>query len=136
MGYAAHSLKSAAKMLGFREISQITDGLEQITESITNGEIEHSKVLHDTIEKAVGYLKDLSEGKDVDNSNISAILNELEPSAVPFRWSGRSWKRTRRKSRTKNFLKIWSRFLLMRPGNLLKVSIMTTLNWKKCLKVR
>jgi chemosensory pili system protein ChpA (sensor histidine kinase/response regulator) len=80
MGYAAHSLKSAAKMLGFREISQITDGLEQVTESISSGEIEHSKVLHDTIEKAVGYLKELSEGRDVDSADISQIVNELEPS--------------------------------------------------------
>ncbi|MCK5344434.1 MAG: Hpt domain-containing protein, partial [Candidatus Heimdallarchaeota archaeon] len=78
MGYSAHSLKSAAKMLGFREISQITDGLEIVTEAISNSEIQHTKALHDAIEKAVVILKDLSEGNTVSSTDISNIVNNLE----------------------------------------------------------
>lgn len=79
MGYAAHSLKSAAKMLGFREISQITDGLEKITEAISNNEIQQTQTLHDTIEKAVTILKDLSENKTVADIEISKIIKNLAP---------------------------------------------------------
>lgn len=81
MGYAAHSLKSAAKMLGFREISQITDGLEILTEAISNNEIEHTSELHNTIDRAVEILKDLSENKEVESPDISKIVNSLAPAS-------------------------------------------------------
>jgi len=78
MSYASHSLKSAAKMLGFREISQITDSLEQVTDAIINNEISHSSELSDKIIDAVDILDNLSKGESLPTEKISGIINDLE----------------------------------------------------------
>ncbi|KAA3610287.1 MAG: response regulator [Calditrichaeota bacterium] len=78
MSYASHSLKSASKMLGFREISQITDGLELLTEAIINDEISHSPELHAKIDEAVNILTKLSEGESLGAEKITGIIFDLE----------------------------------------------------------
>lgn len=78
MGYASHSLKSAAKMLGFSEISQITDSLEMITDAINKKEIRHNSDLHAKVEEAVQILEKLSEGNVLGAAEISNIIYDLE----------------------------------------------------------
>jgi len=76
--YASHSLKSAAKMLGFREIGQIADGLEQLAESLSKNEIIHDDQIDDVLTKSVVTIKALSEGEKLSSSDIADMLNQLE----------------------------------------------------------
>lgn len=76
--YASHSLKSAAKMLGFREIGQISDGLEQLAEALNKNEIVHDTEIHKTLVNSINYIKSLSDGKKLSSSEIADVLNQLE----------------------------------------------------------
>ncbi len=78
ISYASHSLKSAAKMLGFREISQITDSLEQVADGVLNNNIVSSPELNDKINDAVVILEKLSRGVELDTEDISGIIYDLE----------------------------------------------------------
>jgi chemosensory pili system protein ChpA (sensor histidine kinase/response regulator) len=80
LGYASHSLKSAAKMLGFSEISEITDILEKVTDAIYSKNISHSTGLYDKIEEAIVVLRNIAEGNSsLNNKEIKAIITGLEP---------------------------------------------------------
>lgn len=76
--YAAHSLKSAAKMLGFREIGQITDSLEAVVEAVKNKEMDNSIDLQNTIAETLGVVKQLSAGEKVESSELARIINNLD----------------------------------------------------------
>ncbi len=80
--YASHSLKSAAKMLGFREIGQIADGLEQFAEALNKNEIIHDAEIHKILVKSIDYVKSLSEGNKLPSTEIAEILNQLEISKI------------------------------------------------------
>ncbi len=79
--YAAHSLRSAAKMLSFREISQMTAGLEEICEAIKNNEIENSLALQDSITEAVEIIRRLRNGEKITASELAGAVNQLDISA-------------------------------------------------------
>lgn len=77
LGYASHSLKSAAKMLGLTEISDITNSLETLTEAISKKDISHNKNLHSKIEDATNILDDLTKGVDIDEELLSNLKDQL-----------------------------------------------------------
>ena len=76
--YASHSLKSAAKMLGFREIGQIADGLEQLAEALYKGEINISEDVTNSLEKSMTCIKGISEGKKIPADQVLDIVNLLD----------------------------------------------------------
>lgn len=76
--YASHSLKSAAKMLGFREIGQIADGFEQVAEALYKGEIENSDEMTNSLERSVHTIKSISDGKKIPATEITDIINLLD----------------------------------------------------------
>jgi chemosensory pili system protein ChpA (sensor histidine kinase/response regulator) len=76
--YASHSLKTAAKMLGFREIGQIADGLEQVAESLYKGEINNSPTLTNSLEESITAIKSLSAGEKVPATAVTDIINLLD----------------------------------------------------------
>jgi len=75
---AAHLLKSAAKMMGFREIGQITDSLEALMESIKDNTLENSVETQENIKKAIDVIDQLSKGQEVESAVLSGIINDLE----------------------------------------------------------
>jgi len=75
---AAHSLHSSAKMLGFREIAQLTAGLEDIVEAITNEEIENTFQLQERVARAVAAIKELSKGNKLSNTELAQVINLLD----------------------------------------------------------
>ena len=75
---AAHLLKSAAKMMGFREIGQITDSLEALMESIKDNTFENSFETQESIKKAIDVIDQLSKGQEVESAVLSGIINDLE----------------------------------------------------------
>ncbi len=79
LSYAAHSLKSAAKMLGFKEISQLTDALERLFEAILKKEVGHNQALFEKIEESIELLQVLSDGKELSQTKIGLLLSQLEP---------------------------------------------------------
>lgn len=80
LGYAAHSLRSAAKMLGFIEISQITDSLEKLTEALNDEKIKYTSDLFLKIEEAHRILALLGNGKEIDSTDVSRLIDSLEES--------------------------------------------------------
>ncbi len=79
LSYAAHSLKSAAKMLGFKEISQLTDALERLFEAILKKEVNHNQALFDKIKESIELLEVLSDGGELSQTKIGLLLSQLEP---------------------------------------------------------
>ena len=79
LSYAAHSLKSAAKMLGFKEISQLTDALERLFDSILKKEVNHNQALFDKIKESIELLQVLSDGGELSQTKIGLLLSQLEP---------------------------------------------------------
>lgn len=77
--YAAHSLKSAAKMLGFNQISTLTDGLEKLIEAMKIGKIDAEPSLAKTVAEALDLIQTLSEGQTVNPSQIAQITQALSP---------------------------------------------------------
>lgn len=75
---AAHSLKSAAKMMGFREIGQVTDSLENIIEAIKADEISNSVALQESIKEAVAVVKKISAGQKVTSAELARVINILD----------------------------------------------------------
>ncbi len=79
LSYAAHSLKSAAKMLGFKEISQLTDALERLFDAILKKEVNHNQALFDKIKESIELLEVLSDGGELSQTKIGLLLSQLEP---------------------------------------------------------
>ncbi|MEJ2543364.1 MAG: Hpt domain-containing protein [Calditrichaceae bacterium] len=78
LDYAAHSLKQAAKMLGFREIGQIADSLETLTDAIKKKKVTDSAEIQDNVHEAVKLIEKLSKGEPVNTSEIAKTINLLE----------------------------------------------------------
>jgi len=75
---AAHSLHSSAKMLGFREIAQLTAGLEDIVDAISNEEVENTIQLQERVGRAVAAIKELSKGNKLSNTELAQVINLLD----------------------------------------------------------
>jgi chemotaxis protein histidine kinase CheA/ActR/RegA family two-component response regulator len=75
---STHSLKSAAKMLGFREIGQIADGIEGIVELINNKQIENSQNVQNRIKEAILVIENLSKGETPNSTEIAKIITLLD----------------------------------------------------------
>jgi len=76
--HASHSLKSAAKMLGFSEIGQIGDCMEMIAETINKGEISNDEEINNNIESAIDFIKKLTAGHKVNPEAIAKTLQGLD----------------------------------------------------------
>ena len=80
---ACHSLKSAAKMLGFSEIGQIGDAIETLTVKITKGDISNDQNVNDKMSESIALIKDLTAGNKVNPESIEQILNDLDRIMIP-----------------------------------------------------
>ncbi len=76
--YASHSLKSPAKMLGFSEIGQMGDAIENVAESVKNGELTLNKAMVKKVIDGIGYVEQLSEGKKPDPSTMAEIFSGMD----------------------------------------------------------
>lgn len=85
---AAHSLQSAAKMIGFKEIGQLTEGLENIAETIKGGEVDNSIEIQDKIASAIDVIKRLSHGDTVSSNELVSIMNTLDSRYFTKTFSG------------------------------------------------
>jgi chemotaxis protein histidine kinase CheA/CheY-like chemotaxis protein len=75
---ASHSLKSAAKMLGFREIGEIGDAIEQVIEGVKHSEIRNTELVNQLIGDALIMIKDLTAGQQLDPQNFAQLVNAME----------------------------------------------------------
>jgi len=82
LGYAAHSLKSASKMLGFIEISQISDNIEKLAGAITDGNVIFDAKLFEKINEALKVLSQLSDNKAIDSTVIAKLIDSLDISLL------------------------------------------------------
>jgi len=76
--HASHSLKSPAKMLGFSDIGQMGDAIENIAEASLKGELVLNKDMVKKVSDSIGYISELSEGKKLDPTAMSQIFSDLE----------------------------------------------------------
>ncbi len=76
---AAHSLKSAAKMLGFSEIGQLGDALEMAAESIHSGQVNDAPSVQEQIARSIEYIKHLAAGEKSEPAQMSEIISTLQP---------------------------------------------------------
>ncbi|MBK8807079.1 MAG: Hpt domain-containing protein [Bacteroidales bacterium] len=79
---AMHSLKGGGAMFGFEKVSEFTHHLENIYDSIRNGEILVDKLLLELTFKSIDHLKtlfdtDVADEKQINN-NQKLLLLELE----------------------------------------------------------
>ena len=78
LDYAAHSLRSSAKMLSFQEITQLTAGLENVVEAIKAGAIENSLDIQNDIEQTIEMIQRLQDGEEVPSAELSAVVQLLD----------------------------------------------------------
>ncbi len=76
--YAAHSLRSSAKMLSFQEITQLTAGLENVVEAIRDGSVENSLEIQNDIEQTIDMIQRLRDGEEIDSAELSAVVQLLD----------------------------------------------------------
>ncbi len=75
--HAMHSMKTAAKMLGFSEIGQIADSVEIVAVAILRGEIKNNSNIIGGFSKAIDLIKELTKGLKQKSENIDKISSEL-----------------------------------------------------------
>ncbi len=102
--HASHSLKSAAKMLGFREIGQIGDGLEQVAESVQNGEITNEPAVIESIAAALKVIRNLTAGEKYDPDVISEVLYNLEMQNLKARQAGKPQAKVSQQPKSERFV--------------------------------
>ncbi len=76
--YAAHSLRSSAKMLSFQEITQLTAGLENVVEAIRDGSVENNLDIQNDIEQTIDMIQRLRDGEEIDSAELSAVVQLLD----------------------------------------------------------
>ena len=96
--HASHSLKSAAKMLGFREIGQIGDGLELIAEAIQKNEIANDPDITQNITAAMNVIRKLTTGEKYDPDILGDVLHHLDLQNLKARQAGKSKLKTARET--------------------------------------
>ncbi len=102
--HASHSLKSAAKMLGFREIGQIGDGLEQVAESIQSGEIANEPAVMEKVAAAIKVIRNLTAGEKYDPDVISEVLYNLERQNLKARQEGKPLAKISQQAKAERFV--------------------------------
>ncbi len=75
---ASHSLKSAAKMLGFREIGQVGDSLEIAAEAMQKGKVRSTKSAQQHIAQAINFIKNLTSGEKDESLQLGEIITSLQ----------------------------------------------------------
>ncbi len=75
---AAHSLKTAAKILGHRQIGQIMDSVEAVVEWLKDNPTGFNDFLMSGLIEAMNIVKQLRDGKTATSSEIASIINMLE----------------------------------------------------------
>jgi chemotaxis protein histidine kinase CheA len=75
---AMHSLKTAAKMLGFSEIGQVADSVEKVAIEIQTGELNNSTLVHNNISSAIKLIKELTAGQKKNSQDIESIVSGLD----------------------------------------------------------
>ncbi len=82
LSHAAHSLKSASKMLGFTDVTQIADKLEILGEGLETKSLLFSGDVHDAVADALDVLQQLSTGQEIDSEQIAQIAQSLDPGSL------------------------------------------------------
>jgi len=75
---AMHSLKTAAKMLGFSEIGQVADGVEKVAIETQKGELSNSTIVNNSISSAIKLIKELTSGQKKNRQDIEAVVSGLD----------------------------------------------------------
>jgi chemotaxis protein histidine kinase CheA len=76
--HAMHSLKTAAKMLGFSEIGQIADSVEMVSVEIQKGGIGSTDNVNKSITSAIELIKELTSGQKKTNNEVEAVITGLD----------------------------------------------------------
>jgi chemotaxis protein histidine kinase CheA/CheY-like chemotaxis protein len=97
--YASHSMKSAAKMLGFREIGQIADGIEKIAEQVSRGNIEIGDAGTTAISDAVVVIERLSAGEKIQADQINDLIRALDVKQLEKQAKSKGKKRSKKSTR-------------------------------------
>ena len=77
---SAHSLRSSAKMLGFQKIGDVVKPIEVVAERINTGSLALVTNILDLFDDALTALKKLSDGIDVDITELTNRLAIMEKS--------------------------------------------------------
>jgi len=76
--YAMHSLKTAAKMLGFSEIGQVADSVEKVAVETQRGELKNTAQVNASVSAAIELIKELTAGQKKSNQDVDAIVSGLD----------------------------------------------------------
>jgi chemotaxis protein histidine kinase CheA/CheY-like chemotaxis protein len=76
--HAMHSLKTAAKMLGFSEIGQIADRVEIVAVEALKGEISTNEQVNKSITSAIELIKELTSGHKKGSEDVETIISGLD----------------------------------------------------------
>ncbi|TFH01106.1 MAG: hypothetical protein E4H13_05770, partial [Calditrichales bacterium] len=79
---AMHSLKTAAKMLGFSEIGNIADAVELTTVAIQRGEIKNNPEINENITAAITLVQELTNGDKKNIGSADEIISRLSVQAI------------------------------------------------------
>jgi len=85
---SAHSLKTAAKILGHRQIGQIMDSVEAVVEWLKESPAGFNDFILSGLIEAMNLVKQLRDGKMAASSEIATVINLLEipkSTALPAR---------------------------------------------------
>ena len=88
--HAMHSLKTAAKMLGFSEIGQIADSVEKVAVETLKGEINNNAQVNKSISSAIELIKELTAGDKKSSEDVEAIISGLDISLFKKGESGQA----------------------------------------------
>ena len=78
-----HSLKSAAKMLGFREIGQLSDSIESVIEELKSGKLRATSGFCASMSEAINFVKKLSQGEGIKAGDLAKITTILDHKDFP-----------------------------------------------------
>ncbi|MCK4559467.1 MAG: Hpt domain-containing protein [Calditrichia bacterium] len=88
--HAMHSLKTAAKMLGFSEIGQVADSVEKVAVETLKGEINNNAQVNKSISSAIELIKELTAGDKKSSEDVEAIISGLDISLFKKGESGQA----------------------------------------------
>jgi len=80
--YASHSLKSPAKMLGFSEIGQLGDVIENVAEAAKKGELNLNRAMVKKVAESIVCIGELSKGKKPDPAMMIEIFSSMDISRI------------------------------------------------------